>query len=182
MTRPIDETVLTAYALGELDPTEAAGVQALLEHDAEARQLVEDLRDLAALAHEALMDEPALTGEQRQAIMEQAEARDRLDVPAYTPVAKPLLAPPPTTPDEDEKVVPLRPKRRRMLWTLRITAAAATVLVSAGIATSMFVMHSPGSNIMMRTIAQGDRAASSGTEAPDGVGLVDHRPSSVAAS
>ena len=56
--REIDETLLTAYALGELDARERARVAAHVEADAEARRHVDDVRDAAAMVTSELTREP----------------------------------------------------------------------------------------------------------------------------
>lgn len=65
-----DDPRLTAYALGELDATEAASVEAALADDAQGQAEVTAIRQTAAVLREALAAEaaPALTDEQREAI------------------------------------------------------------------------------------------------------------------
>jgi Ca-activated chloride channel family protein len=141
MTRPIDDNVLTAYALGECSPEERAEVEALLRRSPSAKALVESLQELAALAEEALVEEPSLLDEQRRTIMDAAEARDDGAVPALPPIAAPVPLPPPAS-DED-KVVPLRPRRR--IWALRISAvgAVAAVVTAAVLVPSFRIMNAP---------------------------------------
>jgi Ca-activated chloride channel family protein len=141
MTRPIDDNVLTAYALGECSPEERAEVEALLRRSPSAKALVESLQELAALAEEALVEEPSLLDEQRRTIMDAAEARDDGAVPALPPIAAPVPLPPPAS-DED-KVVPLRPRRR--IWALRISAvgAVAAVVTAAVLVPSFRMMNAP---------------------------------------
>jgi Ca-activated chloride channel family protein len=128
MTLRIDETVLTAYALGECSPEDVHEVELLLRRSAAARALVEELRELAAIAEEALLDEPALRDDQRQAIMDAAAARDRVETPVMAPVATPVLSPPPAGLERDDEVVPLRSRRR--IWALRISAMGAVAAVA----------------------------------------------------
>ena len=68
---------LTAYALGELDPTERAQVEALLAESAEARTELEGIRETIALLSRELTFEPAfnLTASQRESV-EQAASLD----------------------------------------------------------------------------------------------------------
>ena len=54
-----DDSRLTAYALGELDPTEAAAVAALLAHDADTRREVDEIQATARLLADALATEPS---------------------------------------------------------------------------------------------------------------------------
>ncbi|MCX6908037.1 MAG: von Willebrand factor type A domain-containing protein, partial [Verrucomicrobia bacterium] len=65
-----DNPELTAYALGELDASEAAAVAAAVENSAECRQAVEETRETAGLLTSALKTEtcPALSATQRAAI------------------------------------------------------------------------------------------------------------------
>lgn len=53
-----DDPRLTAYALGEMTPAERAGFEPLLEQDAAAQQLVEEIRATGALLTMALEHEP----------------------------------------------------------------------------------------------------------------------------
>ena len=145
MTRPIDETVLTAYALGECSPEETAQVQALLRRSPSTRAVVEQLQELAAIAEEALLEGPALLDDQRQTILDAADACDRVQVPVLAPVVAPVpLPPPPSANENEDEVVPLRPKRRRtLLWTARITAIAAGLLLAVSIPAFLLVESSP---------------------------------------
>ncbi len=56
-----DDPRLTAYALGELDLTERAQVEAMLAESAEARTALEGIRETIALLSRELTFEPALT-------------------------------------------------------------------------------------------------------------------------
>ena len=72
MTRPNhDDPRLTAYALGELSPGEAAEVEALLADSADARAAVEEIRGITHELSDRLSAEaaPVLTSAQRTAIM-----------------------------------------------------------------------------------------------------------------
>jgi len=73
-----DDPRLTAYALGELEGEERAEIEALLEENEEARELVEATRALASSLEAQLAAEsaPGLSAEQRRAIEERA-ARGR---------------------------------------------------------------------------------------------------------
>ena len=66
----INETKLTAYALGECSPVEAAKVEAHLKANPDARQTVDEIRSVAGLLQNDLADEPklTLTAKQREAI------------------------------------------------------------------------------------------------------------------
>ena len=59
MRLDIDDPRWTAFALDELEPTEAAAMAALVETDPEARAAVASIRQAARLMHEALTTEPA---------------------------------------------------------------------------------------------------------------------------
>src|SRR5262245_26014528 len=67
-----DDPRVTAYALGELDPTERATVERLLADSPEAQNAVREIRELAGLLATELQHEPApaLTVAQRTAILE----------------------------------------------------------------------------------------------------------------
>lgn len=77
-----DDPRLTAYALGELDPSERAQVDALLAESAEARAALEGIRETVELLRSELTFEPALklTNEQRETVA--AAASSGLDDPA----------------------------------------------------------------------------------------------------
>ncbi len=73
---PPDDPRLTAYALGELDPTEQAALENLLFDSPEARAAVREIRELAGLLTSELRQEPApeLTAQQRAAILVAGDA------------------------------------------------------------------------------------------------------------
>jgi Ca-activated chloride channel homolog len=153
MTRPIDENILTAYALDECSPEERAEVEALLRRSPSTEALVSSLRELAALAEEALVEEPNLLDDQRQAIMDAAEARDHS--PGALPrVSAPMPLPPPSAPPAD-KVIPLRPRRRALIWTLRGLAAAAVLTIAVSVPLTM-LMRSPGSRVAQAPVSSAD--------------------------
>ncbi|HOC71933.1 MAG TPA: hypothetical protein PKL54_03915, partial [Candidatus Hydrogenedentes bacterium] len=81
-----DDPLLTAYALGEVTDEERAAVERFLEKNPDARAEVEEIRAAATLLTGALAEEdaPALTPEQRAAVLEAAE-------PA--PIRAPVRAP-----------------------------------------------------------------------------------------
>ena len=56
-----DEAKLTAYALGELSPAEAAEVEAHLKADPDAQHAVDEMRHVAGLVTDQLAAEPTLT-------------------------------------------------------------------------------------------------------------------------
>jgi Ca-activated chloride channel family protein len=66
-----DDARLTAYALGELDPTEQAEVERLLAEAPAAQVAVQEIRDVAGLLTTEMRQEPApeLTSAQRSAIL-----------------------------------------------------------------------------------------------------------------
>ena len=161
MTRPIDENILTAYALEECSPEEAAEVEALLRRSPSAKALVESLRELAALAEEALVEGPSLLEEQRQTIMDAAEARDQGTVAELPPVAAPVPLPPPDA--GGDKVVPLRPRRRALTWTLRGLAAAAVLTVAVSVPLTT-VMRSPGGRVAQAPVSSADYGSTAWTE------------------
>lgn len=74
MKTDMDEVKLTAYALGELDPAEAAEVEARLANDPAARQQVDQTRRLAGILTRELKAEaaPELPGEMKDAIAAKA--------------------------------------------------------------------------------------------------------------
>ena len=81
-----DAPLLTAYALGEVSDEERAAVERFLNENPDARAEVEEIRAAATLLTGALAEEdaPALTPEQRAAVLEAAE-------PA--PIRAPVRAP-----------------------------------------------------------------------------------------
>ncbi len=171
MTRTIDETMLTAYALGECSPDEAAEVQALLRRSPGARELVEQLQELAAIAEEALLEEPSLLDDQRQAILDAADARDQDQPAALPPVVTPVPLPPPTAVD---KVVELQP-RRRGIWALRASAvgAIAAVVVAAVLVPSLYTLNAPGGERAYGPVASSNDPAARVVASPDRAGA-DH--------
>jgi len=74
MNPQIDDPILTAYALGELNAEERAAVDARLANDAEARQFVEETRAFANDLADLLKAAPPadLTPEQKNAILAEA--------------------------------------------------------------------------------------------------------------
>jgi anti-sigma factor RsiW len=66
-----DNPIWTAYVLGELSDDERTEIEQTLEHSAEARQYVDELRQLSTLLVSGLASEPAvgLTEIQREAIL-----------------------------------------------------------------------------------------------------------------
>ena len=83
---PPDDPRLTAYALGELEPTERAEVEGLLVGSPEARQELEELRGLMRVLEHQLHNEtaPGLSNDQKQRIiveLERGSKPDRLGFP-----------------------------------------------------------------------------------------------------
>ncbi|MGC3988251.1 MAG: von Willebrand factor type A domain-containing protein [Chthoniobacteraceae bacterium] len=76
MNPEIDDPILTAYALGELNAQERAAVEARLAGDAEARRYVEETRAFAGELAGLLKATPAanLTPEQKESILVEAQA------------------------------------------------------------------------------------------------------------
>ncbi len=74
-----DNPRLTAYALGELDPTETAAIEQQLKNDASLRQAVEEIRQAASMLRAELAGEagPGLTELQRQRIVQRPRAVTR---------------------------------------------------------------------------------------------------------
>jgi Ca-activated chloride channel homolog len=124
MTIQLTDEKLTAYALGELEETERAAVEAALADDEDARQTVADLEALAELATEALADEPAtaLTDEQREAIAARAGA-----------VAEPR-------PGEQASAHTV-PQRRKRRWPWLAAAAGLVLVLGVGaLSVRMFML------------------------------------------
>ena len=83
-----DDPRLTAYALGELDPTEQESLEQMLFDSPEAQAAVREIRELAGLLATELRQEPVpgLTAEQRTAILAAGQvAAETVHEPA-TPV------------------------------------------------------------------------------------------------
>ncbi len=68
---PHDDSLLTAYAVGELDAAESAAVEARLAEDPEARRAVEEIRRLSGAIRQARAEEPL--PENSAALREQLE-------------------------------------------------------------------------------------------------------------
>jgi secreted protein with Ig-like and vWFA domain/anti-sigma factor RsiW len=85
-----DDPLLTAYALGEVTDEERAAVERFLDENPDARAEVEDIRAAATLLAGALAEEdaPALTPEQRTAVLEAAAD----PAPVRTPARRGRLA------------------------------------------------------------------------------------------
>ncbi len=167
MTRTIDETVLTAYALGECTPEETAEVEALLRRSPGAQQLVEQIRALADIAEEALLDEPVLLDDQRQVILDAADAADSDDALGLPPVQAPKPLPPPEAPasEADAKVVPLRRSRRR-IWAMRITAMGAVAAVALAAVTVPSFMMLDAPNVSRAPTSSMTTSSASMSESP----------------
>jgi hypothetical protein len=73
---PDDEARLTAYGIGELDPSEQAGMESLLAANADTRHHIEATRSTAALLQEALSTEaaPATDEVRRRALFDRSIA------------------------------------------------------------------------------------------------------------
>jgi len=70
-----DDPKLTAYALGELDVTEAAEIETLIADDVAARKVVDEIRQTAKQLESEFADEPklSLNDSQRDAVKQSAE-------------------------------------------------------------------------------------------------------------
>src|SRR6185295_9320429 len=66
-----DDPRLTAYALGELDATERAEIEAALKHSPECRQVVEEIQQLGGMLEKEFAQEVGvgLREEQRGVVM-----------------------------------------------------------------------------------------------------------------
>ena len=111
-----DNPILTAYALGELDPVEAAEVAAAIGADESLRAEVDAIVDLAGELEAELQAEPTprLSDFQRATLIQRAEEIDRAAISSYSP-----------------------PRRRR-----RWLAVAAALLLAAG-AVGLWTLHRP---------------------------------------
>jgi len=109
-----DDPRLTAYALGELDPTEQADVERMLGKSPAAQDALREIREVAARLSNELRQEPApeLTGAQRDAILVGQAAP--VHVPAPVPVHHPRSI-----------------SRRAARWISRFAAMAAMVALVA---------------------------------------------------
>src|SRR5436190_16808410 len=91
----IDDPRLTAYALGELDPAEAAEIEKLLADSPAAKAVVEETRELAGLLSSRLATEPALmlSDAQRAAILAAADRHETHPAPVARPAPTSQPAP-----------------------------------------------------------------------------------------
>lgn len=105
-----DDPRLTAYALGELDPTEVKAVEQLLAASPAAQCALQEIRELAGLLTSELRDEPApaLTETQRAAILGGSAA---------------MPAPRPAT-------IPARTRGSRTMWFASLATMAALCVVA----------------------------------------------------
>ncbi|MCX6897394.1 MAG: von Willebrand factor type A domain-containing protein [Verrucomicrobia bacterium] len=114
-----DNPELTAYALGELDGSEAASVAAAVENSADCRQAVEETRETAGMLKSALQTEscPVLSAAQRAVINTALSSAPK--VPARTKAA-------PAQPSFLAAVLAWRPQ----LATVTLWATACLVAVT----------------------------------------------------
>ncbi len=105
-----DDPRLTAYALGELDPTERETFERLLDDSPVAAAAVAEIRELAGTLTAEFRREPvpALTAAQRDAIL-----AARLPAPAPRPSARPRFA------------------RPRPMWLASLATMAGMIIVTA---------------------------------------------------
>lgn len=123
MQPEIDDTLLTAYALGELDARERARVAAHVEADGEARRYVEEVRETAGLITDHLGLEPAdgLTVLQHESI-ERRLRQVEVARSAAGAAAAPL------------RLAPVRPMRLRQWLPLAASLAASIAIVCGSLA------------------------------------------------
>ncbi len=139
-----EEAKLTAYALGELSPEEAAAMQRELSASPEKQRELEAIESTLALIREELeQDSPALSTGRRQSI--EAAARGSAGAESEEPI--PTSGPSAPVPDrqlETPKVVPFAPRRRRG----RLVFGAGMVATAAAAAAGLFfvVRSEPGSS------------------------------------
>jgi len=93
-SRPLDEALLTAYALGQLEAHEQAAVEAELARSEKARRLVRETAALAGHVYQAQQSAPSLppSAQLREAVehrLDQVELEERLmsteEVPSVSP-------------------------------------------------------------------------------------------------
>jgi len=114
MNSKIDKEKLTAWALGELDEQERLEVEKALAADDELRAEAEEIRAAAALTRDLFSEAPELTlsDNQREIIESRAAEVNGKD---------------------GDTVVPMRPKRSRLLgWPVLRAAAVFFLVISAG--------------------------------------------------
>ncbi|MEJ2078441.1 MAG: von Willebrand factor type A domain-containing protein [Acidobacteriota bacterium] len=94
MNRKIDETKLTAFVLGELEPDEAAEIERLLEESEELQAEVEAIRETVGLLEEEFRGEPApaLRDDQRAGIIPVPKRQRRYPPTVYKIAAALVLA------------------------------------------------------------------------------------------
>ena len=83
-----DDPKLTAYALGELDHSEAAEFERELQSDPELREAVAEIRETAALLKREFSQGPALSlhAKQKDAVLEaRNQTRERPPSPRPSP-------------------------------------------------------------------------------------------------
>lgn len=131
-----DSPELTAYALGELSPTERAKVEAALKTSAELRAELADIQQTIGLLHHELASQPAvaLSPEQRAALLEHATqspptaAESTSDANPFTDSTETAGAS--TRPNPWGWIEPLLAWRRELLWATVGACAVAVVIGS----------------------------------------------------
>jgi Ca-activated chloride channel family protein len=135
---------LTAFVLGELDPTERADIEGLIIESAECRQAVNEIRLVAQWLSERFHEESGVHG-----------AATELN---HRPVALSLLEP---------AVAPPAPLPQRPWWRLgsaRFKLVAAAILVMAGLAVLPFVRFAAKPRAELNAVAGQMKARSLGDE------------------
>src|SRR5258708_3736643 len=105
-----DDPRLTAYALGELDPTERETFERLLDDSPAARAEVDDIRNLTGALAAEFRREPVLT-------LSAAERNAILSARLPVPVSRPSIRP--------------RGVRPRLMWLGSLATMAGIVVVTA---------------------------------------------------
>jgi Ca-activated chloride channel homolog len=125
MSRLQDDPRLTAYALGELDPAEALGLEAELAEDPAARAEVEEIRKLGALLERELASSMALAlGASHKARLEDAWGGPATGLDA-----------------------PVQP-RKRSVWRTRVVPALALAVALAPLALVGWWALVPGGDVI----------------------------------
>ena len=148
-----DDPRLTAYALGELDPTERETVERLLAESPSAQAAVREIRELAGLLATELRREPvgALTDKQRAAIIGAAEGAAASAKQAAVPIS--------LVPDKSS-IAPSRARRattRTPLTAPRLKRFASLVSLAALLVIAALLVPPPGQSSRSLPSAPPDR-------------------------
>jgi Ca-activated chloride channel family protein len=142
MTFDPNDPRLTAYALGEIDPSECPEIEAMLESSPEGRQALEEIRQTIGWLSEQLREEQA--------------AHTMSDGVAHWPII--LVSPP--------SVGPARPWWRRP--PARLAAMAALLLLGATVALTSIKRSPPRGVAAVDVLARNEAAAKAAVEVPRG--------------